>query len=210
MAQVVLRFPWQVPLARSIYQHPKWLIPFLLLSSLTAGLFEETGRWLGYRYLIREPSRRTGTMFGLGHGGLESILLAGFPLASLAVTWMLAAHGSLAAGPALESVRQRTAGLDFWSAQLPALERAGALMFHVGCALIVLRGWTSRRVGWLALAIGLHFGVNAVTALLIYGYRVRPLTAELVFVALAVAVLALGWRVGAASANPGPAIPEAS
>ena len=209
MAQVILRFPWQIPLARSIYHHPKWLIPFLLLSALTAGLFEETGRWLGYRLLIREPSMRTGTMFGLGHGGLESILLAGFPLASLAVTWMLAANGSLE-GPGLESVRQRTSGLDFWSAQLPALERAGAILFHVGCALIVLRGWISRRVGWLALAIGLHFGVNAVTALLIFVYRVQPLTAELVFVALAVAVLAVGRKVSTASASPGPAIPEAS
>jgi uncharacterized membrane protein YhfC len=210
VAQVILRFPWQIPLARSIYHHPKWLIPFLLLSSLTAGLFEETGRWLGYRFLIREPTRRTGTMFGLGHGGLESILLAGFPLASLAVTWILAANGSLDAGPALESMRQRTAGLDFWSAQLPVLERAGAITFHVGCALIVLRGWISRRVGWLAVAIGLHFSVNAITAGLIYVYRARPLTAELVFVALAVAVLVLGWRVSAASAGPVPAIPEAS
>src|SRR4051794_20280934 len=89
VSQVVLRFPWQIPLAHSMYRHPRWLIQFLLLSSLTAGLFEETGRWLGYRFLLWEATRRTGTMFGLGHGGLESILLAGFPLASLVVTWIL-------------------------------------------------------------------------------------------------------------------------
>ena len=208
VSQVVLRFPWQIPLAHSVYRHPRWLIPFLLLSSLTAGLFEETGRWLGYRFLLREPTRRIGTMFGMGHGGLESILLAGFPLAGLVVTWFLASQGSLPAGPALESVRQKTAGLDFWTAQVALLERAGAIAFHVGSALIVLRGWVQQKARWLVGAIGLHFTVNALTALLIYGLHVRPLTAELVFVALAVAVLAAGWRLSAGLATPGPAIPE--
>jgi uncharacterized membrane protein YhfC len=208
VSQVVLRFPWQIPLAHSIYRHPKWLVPFLLVSSLTAGLFEETGRWLGYRFLIREHTRRVGTMFGLGHGGLESMLLAGFPLASLLVMWVLAQLGWLHSGPVLQALHQRTAGLDFWNGLLPALERAGAMAFHVGCALIVLRGWTRRQPIWLAIAIGIHFAINALTATLIYLYRVRSLRAELVFVVLALGVLALGWRVTSGLVSPVPAVPE--
>jgi uncharacterized membrane protein YhfC len=211
VSQVVLRFPWQIPLAHSIYRHPKWLVPFLLVSSLTAGVFEETGRWLGYRYLIREHTRRVGVIFGLGHGWLESLLLAGVPLATLLVSWIVAAQGTIPAGPALEAIRQRTAGLSFWGAQVPALERAGAVLFHVGCALIVLRGWTRHQTGWLALAIGLHSGINALTAAMIYVYRMSALRTEIVFVILALLVLGLGWRVALPlSAGPGPAIPETS
>ncbi len=85
VSQVILRLPWQIPLGRWVQEHQEWLIPFLLLSSLTAGLFEETGRWAGYRYLLKERSLRIGVMFGLGHGALEAILLAGLPLAGLLV-----------------------------------------------------------------------------------------------------------------------------
>jgi uncharacterized membrane protein YhfC len=186
-----------------------WLIPFLLVSSLTAGLFEETGRWLGYRFLVREHNRRYGTMFGMGHGGLESILLAGFPLASLLVTWLLAAHGSITTEAALESVRQRTAGIGFWSVQLAALERASSMAVHVGLALIVLQAWTRRTPRWLMLAIGLHFGTNAIVAMLIYAGRVNPLTVELILLAMAVAVLVTGWRLASNSAGPAPAVLQA-
>jgi len=90
ISQVILRLPWQIPLGRWVQGHSRWLIPFLLFSSFTAGLFEETGRWAGYKYLLRrERSRRVAVMFGIGHGALEAILLAGLPLAGLLVSWML-------------------------------------------------------------------------------------------------------------------------
>jgi uncharacterized membrane protein YhfC len=47
--QVVLRLPWQVPLAHWARAHPEWQVEFLLFSALTAGLFEEAGRYAGYR-----------------------------------------------------------------------------------------------------------------------------------------------------------------
>src|SRR5262249_23507862 len=43
--QVVLRLPWQVPLARWGHTHHEWRLPILAFSALTAGLFEEVGRW---------------------------------------------------------------------------------------------------------------------------------------------------------------------
>ena len=67
---------------------------FLAFSALTAGLFEETGRWLGYRFLIKkERSWRVGVMYGLGHGGIESILLIGINMAVLLVLYVALARG---------------------------------------------------------------------------------------------------------------------
>jgi uncharacterized membrane protein YhfC len=194
VAQVVFRFPWQIPLARWIQGHPELLLPFLIFSSLTAGIFEETGRWVGYRYLLRERTRRTGVMMGLGHGGLEAILLVGVPLLGLLVAWVLASRGMIAPGPALEAVRRQTSSLRFWNVQLAVLERASGMATHVGLSLVVLQVWMQGSLRWLFLAIGLHFAVNAVGATLLHQLHVPPVLAELVFAALAVAVLVLGWK----------------
>ncbi len=195
VSQVVLRLPWQIPLGRWVQGHPEWLIPFLLFSSLTAGLFEESGRWLGYRYLLqKERSVRIGVMFGLGHGALEAILLAGLPLAGLLVAWVMAARGWLPSAPAVEALRQQTAALDGWKVLLAALERASAMAAHVGLSLIVLQIWMRGGMRWLILAVVLHTMVNAVAAILVIVLHLSPLIGELVLVILALAVLATGWQ----------------
>ncbi len=195
VSQVILRLPWQIPLGRWVQEHPKWLISFLLISSLTAGLFEESGRWAGYRYLLRrERSPRIGVMFGLGHGALEAILLAGLPLAGLLVAWVMATRGMLPSGRALEAVRQQTAALETWKVLLAALERASAMAAHVGLSLIVLQVWRRGGLRWLVLAIALHSAVNAVAAILVLALHLSPLIGELVLVTLALAVLFTGWR----------------
>jgi uncharacterized membrane protein YhfC len=206
VSQVILRLPWQIPLGRWVQEHPKWLIPFLLLSSLTAGLFEETGRWAGYRYLLRkERSLRIGVMFGLGHGALEAILLAGLPLAGLLVAWVMASRGLLPSRAALEGVRHQTAALDAWKVLLAALERASAMAAHVGLALIVLQMWMRGGIRWLVLAIALHFTVNAVAAILVLVLHLSPVLGELVLVVLALAVLTTGWRLARAEEAGMPA-----
>jgi uncharacterized membrane protein YhfC len=205
VSQVILRLPWQIQLGRWVQEHPKWLIPFLLLSSLTAGLFEETGRWAGYRYLLRkERTLRIGVMFGLGHGTLEAILLAGLPLAGLLVAWVMASRGLLPSRAALETVRQQTAALDTWKVLLAALERASAIAAHVGLSLIVLQVWMRGGMRWLVLAIALHFAVNAVTAILVLVLHLSPLLGELVLVVLALAVLTTGWRLAQRTEGAGP------
>jgi uncharacterized membrane protein YhfC len=200
VSQVVLRLPWQIPLGRWIQGHPEWVIPFLLFSSLTAGLFEETGRWAGYRYLLRaERSRRVGVMFGLGHGALEAILLAGLPLAGLLVSWVMATRGLIPSGPAQDAIANQVETLDFWKVQLSALERASAMAVHVGLALIVLQMWRRGGVRWLLLAILLHFSVNALAAILVLELELSPVIAELVLLIMAAAVLTLGWRLSTES-----------
>jgi uncharacterized membrane protein YhfC len=194
ISQVVLRLPWQIPLGRWVHSHSGWLVPFLLFSSLTAGVFEETGRWLGYRHLLTvERSRRVAIMFGLGHGAVEAMLLAGVPLAGRLVSWVLAAQGRLPPS-AGDAIGQQTAALEFWKIQLAALERASAIAVHVGLALIVLQVWKRGGLRWLGLAILLHFSVNAVAALLVLELQLSPWLGELVLVVMAAAVLTLGLR----------------
>src|SRR5579863_6120709 len=52
---------------------------WLLILAVTAGLFEEVGRYVGYRlFMRREPKIWSkAVMFGLGHEGLESMVVLG-------------------------------------------------------------------------------------------------------------------------------------
>lgn len=123
------RFDWFLLLP---YRNPL-LYGFLL--AFTAGLFEETARWIGFRIL--GPNRRgfrDGVVFGLGHGGVEAVW----------VFWMMAAQ--LQAG-----IQATPLGL-----ALGFAERAAAVCFHVGASVLVLYGVRKRKIRWLFLAILLH------------------------------------------------------
>ena len=59
----------------------RWFPGILILPlflALTAGLFEEIGRFFGYRFFLRERlSWWNGVAMGIGHGGTEALLLVG-------------------------------------------------------------------------------------------------------------------------------------
>ena len=133
-------------------------------------------------------------MFGLGHGALEAILLAGLPLAGLLVSWVLAAQRK-------DSSRHRAGG------HPPAGGGARLLEDSAGGAGTGQRHGGARgpgadrpadvaagRVRWLILAIALHFSVNAAAAILVVVLGLSPWIGELVLVAMAAGVLTLGWR----------------
>jgi uncharacterized membrane protein YhfC len=59
---------------------------WITIAAVTAGLFEEIGRYVGYRWLMKreEQTWSKAIMYGLGHGGIESmVLVAGLTALSL-------------------------------------------------------------------------------------------------------------------------------
>ena len=57
---------------------------YTLYGGLMAGLFEETGRFLAMKFLLKKEPTETkpGVAYGLGHGGVEMILIFGFSMIS--------------------------------------------------------------------------------------------------------------------------------
>ena len=53
---------------------------YALYGGLAAGVFEETGRYLAFRTVLKKRlgNDRNALMYGAGHGGIEAILLLGF------------------------------------------------------------------------------------------------------------------------------------
>ncbi len=149
------------------------MIAFLLFAALTAGLFEEIGRYLGYRWFMgrEEKTWAKGVMYGLGHGGLESaVLVAGLSGVTLLNVWLLTST-NLGIAPAAQratavSQLSALAAQPGWLPLLGGWERVCAITAHVMFSLVVLQVFRRGSLSWLWLAIGLHTLLDGVTVLI--------------------------------------------
>lgn len=140
-----------------------------LVLGLTAGLCEETARYVAYRWVLRDlRAWREALMFGAGHGGIEAIVLVGLVVGAvwLNMTVLQAADletWGLSAGQAAQLQGQLDAywGQDWTTPLLAAVERLFSITFHVGMAVLVLQAVRRRRIGYWVLGIGLHTALNA-------------------------------------------------
>lgn len=150
-----------------------WNIPFnAVVLGLTAGVSEETARYIGYRWLApRARAFRDALMLGAGHGGIEAILfglLVGYTFLQMASLQRTGVDASGLTGAPLDLLRRQVTA--YWSipaymAVLGAVERVFALTLHVSLSTVVLQVFTRRQWRWLALAIGYHAFADAVTVL---------------------------------------------
>ncbi|HZO73091.1 MAG TPA: YhfC family glutamic-type intramembrane protease [Ktedonobacteraceae bacterium] len=168
--QMITRVPAVVILqnvfARQLQASATFRISWLVILALTAGLFEEVGRYVGYRFLMRreEKTWNKAVMYGIGHGGLESMLLVGgqqlLTLINI-LTLMYILNANPAALPAAQHaqvVRQFAAlnAQPVWSPLLGAWERLWTLPVHIALSVIVLQVFRRNNLNWLWLAILAH------------------------------------------------------
>jgi uncharacterized membrane protein YhfC len=141
--------------------HP---VAFALYGCLAAGLFEETGRYLGMRYFVRNSGNPgTAVAYGIGHGGIEAILIGSLAGVGILVLGVLLNSGFLEStvghgpdGDKLMQLRANLQALSVTTIAMGTLERLIALLIQIGLSLIVWRAVETRRLGFLALAILLH------------------------------------------------------
>ena len=179
---------------------------YALYGGLAAGVFEETGRFLSMKFLMkREPSTPVpGIAYGIGHGGAEMLVIFSLTMIGNLVMSVLINSGQ--ADALFSKVPEEAAGqLQAQVDQLQALgagtlliglwERISALVLHLGLSVLV---WVAvRKDGkWLWLfpaAIALHALVDAGAVLLQKSAGMVPL--ELIVSAEAVAVAAIAYMV---------------
>lgn len=179
---------------------------FAVYGGLAAGVFEETGRFLSMKFLLKkEPSTALpGIAYGIGHGGAEMLIIFGITMISnLVVSALINAglSGILFAKVPEDAAAQLQAQLN----QLQTVgagtlliglwERISALVLHLGLSMLV---WVAVRKGgkWLWLfpaAVALHAIVDAGVVMLQKSVGMVPL--ELIVSAEAVAVAAIGYMV---------------
>jgi uncharacterized membrane protein YhfC len=136
---------------------------WLIVLALTAGLCEEYGRYIGYRWFMRKEEKTWGKalMYGVGHGGLESMLLVGVSLAvSVAIGLVLATlpSGALSARAvtALGAQYNNAAAQPGWLPLLGLWERLWVMPWHLALSVIVAQVFIRGQRRWLWIAIAAH------------------------------------------------------
>ena len=132
-------------------------------------LFEEVGRYVGYRVFMRreEKTWSKAVMYGLGHGGLESFVLVGGLTLLGAVNsgaWPTADWPSYrtTSGPSRRSNCKYVNSQPGWVALLSAWERLWTVPIQVGFSVIVLQVFRRGRMIWLLWAVLGHAFVDLV------------------------------------------------
>ena len=147
---------------------PGWANAILL--GLTAGLCEETARYLVFRWILRDQREsREALMFGAGHGGIESIVFVGLAVGAAFVNMSVLQGANLEnwALPGGQLVQLQAQFDAYWGQVwymplLGAAERLFSITFHMGMAVLVLQAVVRRRPAFWLLAVGLHTATNAV------------------------------------------------
>lgn len=172
IASQVLHIPLVLALTKTFLSWGNILYAIVL--GLLAGLFEETARYVLYKFILRKVrSWNEGVFVGLGHGGTEAILL-GFSVVASFITMMTYRSIDLSTVPTipadqLELAKRQVAA--FWSAPLymPLLgivERVFAICLHIALSLMVLYGIKTNKAIWYWLAVLWHAIVDGAAVIL--------------------------------------------
>jgi uncharacterized membrane protein YhfC len=151
------------------------LFMYTLYGVLTAGIFEETARFISLGALLKKKynSIAAGLSYGIGHGGIESALIVGAAMINNIVLSVMINAGSaetVTAGLSGETLLQANAQIAALTTTAPYLFLAGGIerLFALGIqiALSVLVFYAVHKKLWLyPLAVLLHALVDIPAAL---------------------------------------------
>ncbi len=214
IASQVLHIPFNFVVQRSgLLPSDTSLMTNLLLYAaflgLSAGVFEESARYLTYRFWAKDArSWSRGLMLGAGHGGMEAILVGS--LATISFVSLLATVNSETAMSALPAEQRQLVtdalaqitGAPTGTLLLGAVERLFAITAHLAMSLLVLQVFLRRNIAWLFASIGFHTLLNMVAV--VAAARLNPYATEGIIGLFALLALFIIFRLR----TPEPAAPE--
>ena len=169
-----------------------------VVGGLFAGVFEETGRFVAFKTVLRKKrgNDHNALMYGAGHGGVEAVILLSVSMV-INIIFSLqynAGQSSLFGGLGEAQLLINT---PFWMMLVGSLERIAAVAIHISLSVLV---WFAAKDGkrfWLfPLAILLHLIVDAVAVILSrYGVNVWIIEGAVYLLAIAFIFLAVAvWK----------------
>ena len=146
-----------------------------LYGGLAAGLFEEVGRFVAMRFAMKKQlSLPNALMYGVGHGGIEAILIVGLASVSNLVTSIMINAGTLEASLGALDQATKEATLTQLSALwttpsyqffLSGIERIVAVTLHIALSVLVFQAVKLGKKRYWFLAFAIHVGVDFATVI---------------------------------------------
>lgn len=178
-----------------------WL--YALYAGLAAALFEETGRIIAMkRWMKKTLSRENAIMYGVGHGGVEAVLIVGMTCINNLISAFMVNSGQIEQilsatpeGEGKELAMQAyttlctTPGYEFF---LAGVERIAAIVLQICLSYLIYRAVKEGNQLYYLMAYGIHFGVDVLTIILANMIPHAVLEAVLLVLVAALAVRVKG------------------
>lgn len=176
ISQVAIRIPllsllgkqqWYLDMSQNIT-----LIALFL--GLTAGLFEEVGRYIAMRFFMKKNlSWKTGVAFGIGHGGIEAIVLVGLTFLNYIIMSFMINSGIFDSMIAAQLPAETANQIKTMLAEAPAInslaggfERIMAMTIQIGFSVLVMYAVKFKKPIFLLWAILAHAVVDTPVVIL--------------------------------------------
>ena len=163
-------------------------VAYVLYGTIMAGIFEECGRHIILKYIMKKNrTRENAVLYGIGHGGIEILAVLLPAMITYLAVVVLFSQGDVenalsslkiteeTAAAALPAV-QGAAAYDYGMMAANVIERLLAMLLHIGLTVIVYYGVVNAKKGCLPVAILLHMLMDTFAAL--YQRGAVPLWSE--------------------------------
>lgn len=169
-----------------------------LYGGLAAATFEEVGRFLAMKFLINKNlSKENSLMYGIGHGGIEAILLGGVTYISNMAVCLMINNGTFQSSlNALDEI-SKTEAINQLSAlwttpsshfYLAGLERIMAFVLQICLSYLVYKAIKEKNYIYFGYAFLIHFLVDAIIVVL-----ASKISLVIVEAILAIAVICIAF-----------------
>jgi len=161
LLEYLTKYQWYLDLQSNI-------IYYSLFLSITAGLFEEFGRYIGFSVFLRDVlSWKNGISYGIGHGGIEAIFLVGISyINNLVLSFLINSGqynqiiGEQIGSAAAELLKNQLLNVSSNVFFMAGVERLLVIIIHIALSLVVLYAVMKNRPIYLLHAIIIHTLVN--------------------------------------------------
>jgi uncharacterized membrane protein YhfC len=149
------------PATKALMENP-WI--FAIYGGLAAGIFEETGRLIAFKFFLKKHRQwKDGFGYGIGHGGIEAMLLAGFAAINNLV-YSLAINkgnfdsliGSKLPPDTAEQLKNSLINSHWTLFLISGIERCFAIAIQIGLSILVIYAVKNRKYIYYLLAILIH------------------------------------------------------
>lgn len=176
-----------------------------IIVGLFPGVFEETGRFVAFKTVLRKRKQReTGLSHGIGHGGFEALFILGVTYIEYFVFAIMLNQGSfveLMIEPVKDTltpevVKQITGIVEqittFSAATMGVAlaDRLIAVLYHIGASIMVFYAVKDKKKWWLyPLSILIHTVIDGLLGLQLAGvFELSDVANEIIFAVEALAV----------------------
>lgn len=183
------------------------VVLYVIYAATVAALFEETGRYLAFRFVLtKHPNKETAVTYGIGHGGIECVLVLGVTyiqyyaygqlINSGSMDKMLSAYkDSSQSVYALNQLITNIKGVTKMTCYMADLERISAMMVQIALSILVFQAvYVAGKKYMYWVAVALHFLTDVPAALYQKGV-LKLLPTEIILFVYAALVLALGVKI---------------